>query len=130
MVSRALVLSSARLPGQTAAGLAASQMPFNRTRGPRGPRRAEAWRRWRSVVLVLMLCLAIPPASVAAQGTTALVDEPVPPVSFGVSRLDDARLRDLDTSSPPDNAERRSFSTGDVLDPIPKTSSMTFQPTY
>jgi len=47
-----------------------------------------------------------------------------------VTRLDDARLRDIGTSSQADNGERRAFSIDEVLDPIPKTSSITLQPTY
>jgi hypothetical protein len=46
-----------------------------------------------------------------------------------VVRLDDSKLRDLDPASP-EKAERKTFSTEDVLDPIPKSSSITLQPTY
>ena len=93
-------------------------------------RRSGASRWTRSGALAVIFCLAVPPAGVAAQGTTAALAEFVPPLSFGVSRLDDRGLRDPGAASVPENAGRRSFSTSDVLDPIPKTSSITFQPTY
>src|SRR5215472_4481261 len=93
-------------------------------------RRSGASRRTRSVALAVIFYLAVPPAGVAAQGTTTTLAEFVPPLSFGVSRLGDTALRDLSSTSSPENAERTSFSTGEVLDPIPKTSSITFQPTY
>jgi len=59
-----------------------------------------------------------------------VLDQLVPPLSFGVIRLDDSKLRDLDPASPPDETEQKSFSTEDVLNPIPKSSSITLQPTY
>ena len=93
-------------------------------------RRSGASQRTRFVALAAIFYLAILPTGVAAEGTTTALAEFVPPLSFGVSRLDDTGLRNVSTISSPENAERRSFSTGEVLDPIPKTSSMTFQPTY
>jgi hypothetical protein len=96
----------------------------------RDSRLSGASRRTRSVALAIIFYLAVPPAGVAAQGTTTTLAEFVPPLSFGVSRLDDTGLRDLGATSSPENAERTGFSTGEVLDPIPKTSSITFQPTY
>src|SRR5262245_17749262 len=93
-------------------------------------RRSGASRRTRSVALAAIFYLAVPPAGVAAEGNTSALAEFVPPLSFGVSRLDDTGFRDLGATSAPETAERTSFSTGEVLDPIPKTSSITFQPTY
>jgi len=93
-------------------------------------RRSGASRRTRSVALAVIFYLAVPPAVVAAQGTTTALAEFVPPLSFGMSRLDDTGFRDLGATSAPESAERTSFSTGEVLDPIPKTSSITLQPTY
>ena len=93
-------------------------------------RRSGASGRTRSVILGVIMYLAVPPAGVAAQVATTELAEFLPPLSFGMSRLDDTGLRDRSTTSSPENAERRSFSTGEVLDPIPKTSSLTFQPTY
>src|SRR5215467_8805725 len=96
----------------------------------RDSRRSGASRRTRSVALAVIFYLAMPPAGIAAQVPTTALAEFLPPPSFGVSRLDDTGLRDLSTTSSPENAERRGFSTGEVLDPIPKTSSINFQPTY
>src|SRR5262249_42961668 len=106
-------------------------MPLDRKLGHialPGCRRGSA-SRMGSVVLALYL--VIPPGAVAAQGAASTAfAEFVPALSFGLTRLDDARLRDLGTSLTPDHAQPRSFSIDDVLDPIPKTSSLTFQPTY
>ena len=96
----------------------------------RDSRRSGASRRMRSVALAVIFYLAMPPAGIAAQVSTTALAEFLPPPSFGVSRLDDTGLRDLSTTSSPENAERRGFFTGEVLDPIPKTSSINFQPTY
>src|SRR5262249_36487872 len=93
-------------------------------------RRSGASRRARSLALAAIFYLAVPPAGVVAQVATTALAEFVPPLSFGVSRLDDTGLRNLGATSAPETAERTSFSTGEVLDPIPKTSSITFQPTY
>src|SRR5215831_12858411 len=93
-------------------------------------RRSGASRRTRSVALAAIFYLAVPPAGVVAQVATTALAEFVPPLSFGVSWLDDTGLRNLVATSAPETAERTSFSTGEVLDPIPKTSSITFQPTY
>ena len=65
-----------------------------------------------------------------AQGTAASLAELALPLSLADTRLDDARIRDARLSSPPENARRSRFSLDDVLDPIPKTSSISWQPTY
>src|SRR5215510_11007408 len=96
-----------------------------------GSRRGNASGRPVSVARALVLCLLVSPAGVAAQESTKSLSELVAPPSFGVSRLDDTGLRDFSgTVSSPANAERRGFSIDDVLDPIPKSSSISLQPTY
>src|SRR5215475_5297484 len=86
--------------------------------------------RTRSVACAFMLSLAIPPAGVAAESNSTALDELVPPLSLGVSRLDNVTLQDPEfSSSPPDNRGQRGFSPDDVLNPIPRSSSITLQPT-
>ena len=86
----------------------------------------------RSTALALVLSLVMLPAGVAAQGASATaLAELAPSLSLGAAPLDDARIPDLGTSSSSrDNGEGGAFSLEDVLDPIPKTSSVTVQPTY
>jgi len=100
---------------------------------PSGCRRrppGDTWRWTRSVTGALILWLAATPAVVSAQGTAASLAELAPSLSLGDARLDDASVRDTGVSSPPDDTERRGFSLDDVLNPIPKTSSASWQPTY
>src|SRR5262245_927074 len=86
----------------------------------------------RSTALALVLSLVMLPAGVAAQGASATaLAELAPSLSLAAAPLDDARIPDLGTSSSSrDNGEGGAFSLEDVLDPIPKTSSVTVQPTY
>src|SRR5262245_34765960 len=93
-------------------------------------RRGEATRWTRSIALALLLGPIIPPGGVAAQGITGVRAGFATPLSFGMSRLDDTRLREFGAASASDNAAQRGFTTDDVLEPIPKSSSLTFQPTY
>jgi hypothetical protein len=92
--------------------------------------RGDTWRRLRFITLALMLSLAAAPGVAGAQGTAAPLAGLALPSSLANARPDGAPIRDACLSSPRESAGQSGFTLDDVLDPIPKTSSINWQPTY